>query len=67
MNDESRVAALVQRSNELLTVLAKAALGGILENELADPKKRKLYDLTGGPLPVKAIAAKVGISVVFRH
>ena len=62
MNEKTGVAALIQRTNDLLTVLAKMAISDTLENELADPKKRKLYELTGGSLPVKTIAAKVGIS-----
>lgn len=63
MTDDSQVSSLLVRTNELLTVLAKSALSNVLEDELKDPKKRKLYELTGGSTPVKAIAAKIGISV----
>lgn len=62
MDDQSKIAMLIQRTNELLTVLAKTQLSDVIESELSDAKKRKLYDLTGGPHAVKTIATKVGMS-----
>ena len=60
--EENSVVSLLQRNNELLTVLAKAHLSEVLENELADTKHRKLYELTGKSIPVKQIASKIGIA-----
>ena len=62
MVDEGKTVPLLERTNELLEVLVKLQLGDVLKNELSDPKKRQLYELTGCSLAVKAIAAKVGIS-----
>lgn len=62
MNENADIAALLTRTSELLTVLAKIQLSEVLEAELADPKKRKLYDLTGGPHPRPTIESKVGMS-----
>ena len=62
MNDDAQIASLLQKTNELLTVLAKTALGPVIDQELNDPKRQKLYELTGGSLPVREIAKKVGIS-----
>lgn len=59
MNEE--LVALARRQNELLTVIAKAAVADKLASELAAPKARKLYELTGGALPVKEISKKVGL------
>lgn len=46
MNDPS-VASLLQRNNELLEILVKLQLKSTLNEELSDPKNRKLYELTG--------------------
>jgi hypothetical protein len=62
MVDEGTVVALIKRTNELLEVLVKLQLGDVLKNELADPKRRQLYELTGGNLARPAISAKVGMS-----
>lgn len=62
MNENADIAALITRTNELLTVLVKLQLRDALEIELADLKKRKLYEHTGGSLAVKAISAKIGMS-----
>lgn len=56
---DSEIVSLLKRNNELLTVLAKAQLSELLEKELADPKYRKLYELTGKNAPVKQIASKI--------
>jgi hypothetical protein len=49
------------RIEELLTVLAKAALSQTMREELADKDLRRLYDLTGSR-SVKDISAKTGFS-----
>jgi len=61
MNENTDVAALIRRTNELLTVLAKTQLSAVIESELADAVKRKLYEYTGS-LGVKALTTKVGMS-----
>ena len=45
-----------------MTVLAKRQIGEALDDELADAKKKKLYDLTGTGIPIKQISGKVGMS-----
>ena len=62
MTENADIAGLISRTNELLTVLVKLQLQDVLDAELADAKKRKLYELTGGKLAVKAISAKIGMS-----
>lgn len=62
MSQEQDLIALVGRTNELLAVLVKLQLSDVIESELSDPKKRQLYDLTGGSLAVKEISTKVGMS-----
>lgn len=61
MNDDA-VPSLLKRTNELLSVLVAVELRGVLAKELADPKKRKLYELTDGELTVRDLAPKVGMS-----
>ena len=34
----------------------------IIESELSDTKKKKLYELTGGSLPIKQISERVGLA-----
>lgn len=53
---------LLVRTNELLAVLVKLQLKQVLAAELADPKKKALYELTGGDLSVKELAEKVKMS-----
>ena len=62
MSDLGEVAALLARTNELLTVLAKSQLRATLDHELGDPKRKRLYEMTGKKLSVKQISAKVGMS-----
>ena len=62
MTEEAQMVPLIKRTNELLEVLVKVQLGGVLRDELADPKKRQLYELTGGSLARPAISTKVGMS-----
>ena len=61
MIDESNIVPLIERTNDLLEVLVKLQLGDVLRDELADPKKRQLYEMTGGAMAVKAISTKVGM------
>lgn len=53
---------LIARSNELLTVIAKALLAPMIERELSDPKLAKLYELTGRDMPVQEIARVIRAS-----
>ena len=62
MMDQSEIAPLLMRTNELLTVLVKAQLSATLERELDDDKKKRLYDATGRGMPIKEISGKVGMS-----
>jgi hypothetical protein len=62
MSGNDDLAPLITRTNELLSVLVKLELRAVVAAELTDEKKRNLYDLTGGTLPIKEIAAKVGMS-----
>ena len=62
MSNQSELALLLKRNNELLTVLAKAQLSSIIENELSDDKKKKLYKLTGKSLTGKQVSTKLGMS-----
>lgn len=55
------VAGLLVRTNELLEILVKAELRAVMSTELADPKKRKLYGLTGRA-PVRELAQQLGMS-----
>jgi len=56
------VAALLGRTNELLTILVKIELQSVISTELAEPKKRELYELTGSTLPVTDLAKRLGMS-----
>jgi predicted Rossmann fold nucleotide-binding protein DprA/Smf involved in DNA uptake len=56
------VAQLLVRTNELLSVLVKAELRKVLDTELKDPKKKKLYELTDGERTVRQLAPVVGMS-----
>lgn len=53
---------LLRRANELLTSLATQALRPVLDEELAKPKLKQLYKLTGGELPVTAISKMIGVA-----
>ncbi len=63
MNNEVEIETLIKRTNELLTVLVKSELSGILETELSDVKKKKLYDLTGKSLTGRQISEKISMSI----
>jgi hypothetical protein len=63
MDNRDELARLIRRSNELLTVLAKAALGDVLTRELATSRNKDLYRLTGRDIPVKEISAKLRLAV----
>jgi hypothetical protein len=62
MKNVDNVAELIRQSNVLLSVLAKAQLREVMARELADAKKRKLYELTDGSRPVKELSQRVGMS-----
>lgn len=62
MTENDSIVPLIKRTNELLEVLVKLQLGDVLQDELSEPKKRKLYELTGGSLARPAISTKVGMS-----
>jgi hypothetical protein len=57
------LAPLIRRTNELLTVLAKAQLEPLVKEETQSPQRRELYRLTGRSLSVKQLSTKVGLSV----
>jgi hypothetical protein len=61
MSETESVATLLTRTNELLTTIAKAQIASILATELADPKKRKLYELTGRSTR-REVMKKLGMS-----
>jgi Fic family protein len=63
VTDAEKVITLLERTNELVEVLVRAAMEPKLRGELATEKSRELYKLTGGTLPVKGIAARLGLSV----
>lgn len=44
---EKELIQLLRRNNELLTLIAKTTLAPVLDHELADPRQRELYVLTG--------------------
>jgi DNA-binding MarR family transcriptional regulator len=62
MSDSNDFSALLERTNELLSVIAKAQLAPGLEAELSDPKMRRLYELTGSEMTAKEIAKKLKAS-----
>jgi len=62
MSDQEELVLLLRRTNELLTVLAKAQLRSVFESEHANSKKMKLYELTGKSLTAKQISSKLNMS-----
>jgi Predicted transcriptional regulator len=56
------IGLLLQRTNDLLETLVRLQLRPIIESELSDTKKKKLYELTGGSLPIKQISERVGLA-----
>ena len=62
MSDQDELLALLRRNNELLTVLVKAEIGTLLESELAEDRKKKLYDLVGKSVKVADMSKQIGIS-----
>lgn len=52
----------LKRTEDLLTVLAKAQLSETLKTHLKDEKHRILYELTG-QLSVRQLAQKTGFSI----
>jgi len=61
MSDEA-VVTLLTRTNELLAILVKTELRDVMEKELTDPKRRKLYELTGGTLTIRELSIQLGMS-----
>jgi hypothetical protein len=61
INSQVDVGSLLQRTNDLLQILVRVQLRAVIEAELSDPKRKDLYELTGGSLPVKQISEKVGL------
>jgi hypothetical protein len=47
MTEQEEVLASLKRIEELLTVLVKSELSGIIEKELSDSDMKKLYTITG--------------------
>lgn len=56
------ISALLARTNDLLGILVKAQLRQVIEAELAESKKRRLYELTGEEIPVKALSRRLDMS-----
>ncbi len=61
-DQNDQIISLLERNNDLLTVLAKAQLSDALEDELGNAKHRKLYELTGKNIAVTKIASQIGVS-----
>ena len=59
---ELSVSDLLVRTNDLLSTLVRIELREILASELADAKKKKLYELTGGEATVRELSQKLGMS-----
>lgn len=51
----------LKRIEELLSVIAKVQLSGIIRDHLADANMRLLYDLTG-EVPVEQLTKRTGFS-----
>jgi len=47
MSEHDKIATRLQRIEELLTVLVKNQLSDVINKELNDPKKKKIFELTG--------------------
>jgi biotin operon repressor len=61
-SSQSDLGALLQRTNDLLLILVKAHLRPVIEAELSDSKRKELYLLTGGSVPIKKLSEKLGMS-----
>jgi hypothetical protein len=62
MSETDNVAALLARTNELLTTIAKVQLAKVIDDEFSEPKKRQLYGLTGGEMTRDQLVKKLGMS-----
>lgn len=62
MGDQNELIALLKRNNDLLLVLAKAQINGVMANELNDKKNKKLYALVGKGKTGAQISKELGIS-----
>ncbi len=59
---QSEIVEELKKINLLLSSLLKTQIQPILEKELSDETRRKIYDLTGDTT-VKEIAKKTGVAV----
>lgn len=62
MSDDDAVIKVLQRTNDLLGFIAKRQLRDTLNEELADKKRKNLYELTGKGIPVREISQRVGLA-----
>lgn len=62
MNNGNDVVALLQRMNELLTILVKTQRTPVLVREIVKPEHLKRYEMNGGDLSVSKIAENIGLS-----
>jgi len=61
--NETSVAELLVRTNDLLSTLVRIELRDVLAAELADAKKRKLYELTDGDATSRELSRQTGMSL----
>ena len=61
MAEEPQAVAHLERIEELLEVLVKCSLAGVISRELTDPRMQSLYEFTG-TLGVTEIAKKLRCS-----
>lgn len=52
----------LKRIEDLLEVMVKYQLSPMLKQALSTPQLRRLYELTGGALPIKRLVKETGIS-----
>lgn len=62
MNQELDIVARLRRIEDLLTALVKSKLTSVIEQELSDPKMKKLYELTG-ECTVRELKKKTGFAI----
>ena len=62
LRQENEIAALLVRTNELLTALVKISLNPELEKEFEDNDKKRLYEITGTGMTISEVSKKLRIS-----
>lgn len=62
MSQELDIVARLRRIEDLLTALVKSKLTSVIEQELSDPKMKKLYELTG-ECTVRELSKETGFSI----